>query len=115
VHTLLQGETEKIATLRSRPVLASPHGYIDKLRDDLISVVRQGSINIERRVELAGQNLIGLQGQLRTLSPQNTLERGYAIVRNKTRKVVSRVAGVKPGETITIRISDGELEATAND
>lgn len=115
VHTLLQGETEKIASLRSRPVLASPHGYIDKLRDDLISVVRQGSINIERRVELAGQNLIGLQGQLRTLSPQNTIERGYAIVRNKTGKVVSRVAGVKPGETITIRISDGELEATAND
>lgn len=75
VHTLLQGETEKIASLRSRPVLASPHGYIDKLRDDLISVVRQGSINIERRVELAGQNLIGLQGQLRTLSPEHNRKR----------------------------------------
>ena len=115
VLSLLQSETEKVASLRSRPVLASPHGYIDKLSDDLISIVRHGSTSIERRVEIAGQNLIGLQGQLRTLSPQNTLERGYAIVRDKTGKVVSKVTSVKTGDAITIRVSDGELEATAGD
>ena len=46
---------------------------------------------------------------LNTLSPLQTLERGYAIVRNRDSQVVKTITNVEPGEQITALISDGTL------
>jgi exodeoxyribonuclease VII large subunit len=49
---------------------------------------------------------------LKALSPQGTLERGFAIVRNASGQVISSTKKVKPQELITIRFADGATEAT---
>jgi len=42
------------------------------------------------------------------------LARGYAIVQ-KEGQVISRTAQVQPGDVLTIRVSNGEFDATVND
>jgi len=49
-------------------------------------------------------------GRLRVLSPQKTLERGYAIVRTDS-KVVTASADVAPGARIDVRVAEGAFGA----
>ena len=53
-------------------------------------------------------------GRLRVLSPQKTLERGYAIVRTDT-KVVTASADVAPGMRVHVRVADGAFGARVED
>ena len=53
-------------------------------------------------------------GRLRVLSPQKTLERGYAIVRTET-KVVTASADVAPGVRVDVRVADGAFGARVED
>lgn len=54
-----------------------------------------------------------LTGRLASVSPLATLERGYAVVRRRdTGAIVRSVRDVAPGDTLDIRVADGELEAS---
>jgi exodeoxyribonuclease VII large subunit len=53
-------------------------------------------------------------GRLRVLSPQKTLERGYAIVRTES-KVVTASAEVSPGTRVDIRVAEGAFGARVED
>jgi exodeoxyribonuclease VII large subunit len=53
-------------------------------------------------------------GRLRVLSPQKTLERGYAIVRTES-KIVSAAADVTPGARIEVRVAEGGFGARVED
>jgi exodeoxyribonuclease VII large subunit len=53
-------------------------------------------------------------GRLRVLSPQKTLERGYAIVRTES-KVVTASAEVAPGTRVDIRVAEGAFGARVED
>jgi len=52
----------------------------------------------------------GFLVQLRSLHPQATLRRGYAVV-ERDGDVVSSVRGVKSGDRLGIRVSDGAFAA----
>jgi exodeoxyribonuclease VII large subunit len=44
------------------------------------------------------------------VSPLNTLERGYAIVQDKTGRVIRKAGQVQPGDTVTARLAEGALD-----
>ena len=48
-------------------------------------------------------------GTIRALSPQRTLQRGYAVLVDDAHGSVSSVADTAPGERIQAYLSDGEL------
>ncbi len=48
---------------------------------------------------------------LDAMSPLRVLERGYAIARTAEGHVVASIAAVAPGDTLAVRISDGEIDA----
>jgi exodeoxyribonuclease VII large subunit len=49
---------------------------------------------------------------VRALAPARTLERGYAVVTGPSGAVIRSAASVQAGDTITIRLAAGRLEAT---
>jgi exodeoxyribonuclease VII large subunit len=51
--------------------------------------------------------------QLDSLSPLAVLARGYSITYNADKHVVTSAASVKPGDQLTIKVSDGEILAEA--
>jgi exodeoxyribonuclease VII large subunit len=53
-------------------------------------------------------------GRLRVLSPQKTLQRGYAIVRTESKLVTAR-ADVTPGMHVDVRVADGAFGARVED
>lgn len=61
-------------------------------------------------IRTQNQRLRRLADMLRLLSPQNTLRRGYTITRING-KAVRTIAGLKPGDTLTTQLPDGQTES----
>ncbi len=54
-------------------------------------------------------NLMGLNRALKLLAPQNVLERGYSITKDRYGRVVKNVKDVVVGDTIAVELFRGEL------
>ena len=94
VSATIAQEFERIAQFRNRPVMASPLAYLERHESDLDNYRNKGASLVERAVERATDHAHRLAAQLRTLSPQNTLDRGYAIVRGPKGAIISSAASV---------------------
>jgi len=113
--TTIARHGQELATLRAKPALANPSVLIDQRLSANTSLREQLHSRVSTRIQLGAAEIRGIQGTLRALSPQGTLDRGYAIVRDANQNVIKAVGQVKPGEVLTIRISDGEFTVRTTD
>jgi exodeoxyribonuclease VII large subunit len=91
----------------------SPVGRIQSLRQQVDELSQASGVWLRHLLALRREQLNGLAGRLTTLSPFATLERGYAIVRHgDTGRVLTSVQQVSVGESIAVRVRDGEFDAT---
>jgi exodeoxyribonuclease VII large subunit len=114
VTTAITNQIDRIRQLASRPVMASPLAYLERHENDLANLAYRGSTFVDSLVHQTADRLHGIIGKLRTLSPQKTLDRGYAIVRGATGAVVNSTASVTTGEPLTLRVADGDIATTVN-
>ena len=114
VTTAITNQIDRIRQLASRPVMASPLAYLERHENDLANLAYRGSTFVDSLVHQTADRLHGIVGKLRTLSPQNTLDRGYAIVRNAAGTVVTATGTVATGDPLTLRVADGDIATTVN-
>jgi exodeoxyribonuclease VII large subunit len=62
---------------------------------------------------LATEEISNLGIQARTLSPQATLDRGYAVVQKASGEIIRAASNVTSGEQLRVRLAEGELSAIA--
>ncbi|MFJ7750454.1 exodeoxyribonuclease VII large subunit [Arthrobacter sp. NPDC097144] len=106
-------EMERLNHVRSRPVLAAPHTMID-VRAQEVSRLRERTLAfMSSEVRRDTDRISHLRAQVRALSPQNTLDRGYAVVQLADGAVVREAAAVPEAAHLRIRVAVGELAATA--
>jgi exodeoxyribonuclease VII large subunit len=65
------------------------------------------SVCQRRMFALRQANLMGLEAQLRALSPEQTLSRGYAIVRTSNGQVIRSSQVLKLGQVLEISLAKG--------
>ncbi|UZX04032.1 exodeoxyribonuclease VII large subunit [Arthrobacter sp. CDRTa11] len=80
IGRLVDRETDRLSSLHSRPVMAAPEGMITLRAEEVERLLRRASAAVSSTVVRAADQLVHLQTQVRSLSPQNTLDRGYAVV-----------------------------------
>jgi len=110
LSALIQFEIERLDSFRTRPALADPDTLIDRKSEELLQIVARGADISSLVIERHQAQLAQLSGSLRGLSPQNTLDRGYAIVRDKDGHVISRADQVTSGDALRVRVSEGEID-----
>ena len=115
VTGLISMEIDRLGQLRTRPALANPEWLIDTRAEELTRWVLRGSELMDYRIERAESRVAELVGHLRALSPQRTLERGYAVVHRGDGKIVRKPADVAAGDALRVRVAGGEFGATASD
>ena len=114
IEDLLDRETERLAYLRTRPVLANPQVMITTRYDD-VAAFRGRALNAVRtQVSRHHDQLAHLRAQVRALSPQKTLDRGYAVVQLEDRTIVRAPQQVPPGTSLKIRVAGGDFTAASN-
>lgn len=111
--SLVGHEIDRVSQLRSRPVLAQPHLLIDTRAEELTRWVARGAELVDRAIERAHHDTSRLRGQLHALSPQHTLDRGYAIVQNSAGGVVRNPADAPLDDSLVLTLASGALGARA--
>ncbi len=111
---LLSSEIERVGQLRTRPVLATSSWIVDERSEELTRWVARGAELVDRAIERARTSVAELTGQLRALSPQRTLDRGYAIAQVPGGAVLRRSADAVPGSPLLLTLADGKVAATVD-
>lgn len=107
----VQREAERLEAFRTRPALARPESMIDSLNQDLARLTARSDELTARVVDLGGQRLDHLRQTLRALSPQATLDRGYAVVQTATGSVARDAAALAAGDSLLVTLATGTLDA----
>ncbi|SDT86358.1 Exodeoxyribonuclease VII large subunit [Verrucomicrobium sp. GAS474] len=138
VRAKVEWERERLTRLRNSPVFREPRRYVERMSqrvDDLASglgrglrhavAVRRGtweglrgrlaapSADPRTRIARLREAVGHWEARLRTLGPEGTLARGYALVLDGEGKLVRKAGEVKPGQGLKIRFGDGDVGAKA--
>ncbi len=109
----LTRRSEKLQHLHSRlgqallPHLRAPKDQVIRLEQSLVT-------SIKARATRANERLASNVRALQTVSPLNTLARGYAIVQGPDGEVITRTGETALDQKIRVRVSDGEFGATVD-
>lgn len=113
IKQLLNHTKNRIQQLQIRQQAQHPQVRLQHLNEQVLNL-HQRLIKAQQRLfERKKQGLGESVRLLNTLSPLNTLERGYALITDaNTQKVITNSTQVMPGTTIKARIAQGELLCT---
>ena len=105
----LHHERRRLVELRSRPVLTDKGAFVRSQRSVVDALRDRSRRRVEAQLHRARDHTAHLRTQVRTLSPQSTLDRGYAIVQHADGAVVSDPASVVVGELLRVRVARGDF------
>ncbi len=92
---------------------ANPQYQLDSHHQQLDDMTARLQTRMQYILSLHGERLRGTTLRLHSLSPLLTIARGYAIVRRESdHTVVSSVQQTKPGDGLTIQVTDGIIYTT---
>ncbi len=113
---LMQGKiayaARELEHLRRR--LRHPASQLREQSQRLDDLEQQLKAAIQRKLQLAGTRLAHLSQMLESLSPLNTLQRGYAIVTDSTGSVVTDASTMSRDDKVEARLAKGHLSLTVD-
>lgn len=108
----LERESQRIASLRARPVLLNPHSMVLLRREDLMRLAQRSTYSMRASLVRASDSIAHLRAQVRALSPQQTLDRGYSVLQLADGQVVRSANQAPVGQDVSVRLARGRLTAT---
>ena len=114
VTGMLSVEIDRLGQLRSRPVLASADWIVDSRAEELGRYISRSRELVDRVVERAHQQLGEHLGHLRALSPQRTLDRGYAIAQLPDGAALRDAKDAAPGTRLLLTLASGSIHSTVD-
>jgi exodeoxyribonuclease VII large subunit len=113
VLSLVERGRLDLAAVTSRPVLARPSALLAPFADAIAAVRDRTGRALVGVLQAADAQVREAQATLRALSPQATLERGFAVVQDATGAIVRDPDDVAEGAPLRLRLARGELAARA--
>ncbi|WP_167131438.1 exodeoxyribonuclease VII large subunit [Paramicrobacterium chengjingii] len=111
--TLITHEIGRLEQLRSRPAFATHTWIVDQRAEELTRYVARGAELIDRRLEREQNRTSELAASVRALSPQRTLDRGYAIAQTDDGQVVRSTQDAPEGAEFSVTLADGAIGAVS--
>ncbi|MFL6179900.1 MAG: exodeoxyribonuclease VII large subunit [Actinomycetes bacterium] len=109
----LQREQHLVHQLRGRPVMAAPVTMVIEHERRLAEWRNRSHRAIASRVDAAQNELTHTRARVRALSPQATLDRGYAVVQSDDGSVLRTPP--PGGSRLLVRVAEGQFTATSNE
>ncbi|NJN66524.1 MAG: exodeoxyribonuclease VII large subunit [Chloroflexaceae bacterium] len=111
LETRQRALTEATAALRRHnPVLR-----LSRQRQQIDDLLRHCQSQVRHHIALHRAQVQGVQARLGALSPQATLERGYALVQRRDNgTLITQADQAAPGDRLTITVRGGQLDVTVD-
>ena len=103
-------EQDRLTAMRSRPVLADPTTMVTTRVEQLDRLRQSARSTFAGRLDRARGEVTALRTALRTLSPEATLRRGYAVLRTESGAVVRDPDEVSTGQTLQALVAGGKFD-----
>ncbi|MEK0306926.1 exodeoxyribonuclease VII large subunit [Bifidobacterium favimelis] len=113
IRSLVETETRLVEGYANRPSLTRPETMLDKPQRFVDDARVHLDIALRRITDDASLTVEKLQSTLTALSPQSTLNRGYAVLQAADGKVISQADQVQAGDRLSITVRRGRIEAEA--
>jgi exodeoxyribonuclease VII large subunit len=114
MQNMLSNELAAIAQIKSRPIFKDPQTMFTSRAEAISSLRARALRGMEGSLALGSEELDSLKAQLRTLSPQSTLDRGYAVVLTDKGEIIRKASKLKAGDHISIKVAEGVVAATTD-
>jgi len=111
INRLLQSTKHKPQQLDQRLNRLAPNKKIDEYQTKVKQLKQRLIYAKQNHLQHKNKLFVHVIEQLQLVSPLATIARGYGVVRDKDRKVVSSVAQVSTDNEISVQISDGVIKA----
>lgn len=95
--------------LASRPVLRDPAGLLNASRMRLDAVTERLGRAATASITSRRNRMAEAAARLNALSPLAVLSRGYSVARGEDGALLTSVQKARPGEKMTVRLSDGQV------
>lgn len=115
VRSRLDAETRFIEGYANRPSLTQPLTMLDKPQRFLDDSRQHLEIGLRRILDDASLTVEKLHSSLTALSPQSTLNRGYAVVQDASGHVISSASDVEVGGLLGITLKRGAVKASVTE
>ncbi len=106
----IRAAQQDLDALRARPVLSQPEVMIQMRQADLNSLSQWLFHHTNTRLNRERASIDSLLSQIRALSPQATLERGYAIVQDDSGRILSDSSATNVGDSLHAVLALGSLD-----
>lgn len=100
-----------VESLWQRPIFTRPHDLVRDRFRDLDDVEQSANAAVRRIMTSCRGELEKTAAATDALSPLRTLARGYSVTLGEDQQTITRASDVKSGDTITTRLSDGNLRS----
>lgn len=107
-------EQNFITQLRSRPVMKDPGAFLTILSEELNDLRLRSTRSFTATIDAERKELKAITAHLRSLSPQSTLDRGYAVVRSVDGEVIRDPKSVTKGQQLQVSVAKGDLTVINN-
>ncbi|MBL0004050.1 MAG: exodeoxyribonuclease VII large subunit [Actinomycetales bacterium] len=109
VRHRLDVERRLLVAHRTRAVMTDPLALLTPHRSQLAALRGRATDRLVSRLEREGDRISHLRAQVRALSPQSTLDRGYAVVTHPDGRVVRDREDVAPDELLRVLVARGDF------
>ncbi|HVE63272.1 MAG TPA: exodeoxyribonuclease VII large subunit [Mycobacteriales bacterium] len=109
LSSLVEREQSRLNATRSRPCLADPATALAARGAEVNEMRRRTAGAMLRHIEDEGRAVQALRAQVRALSPQATLDRGYAVVHSPDGTIVRDGAALSAGDDLLVRLAAGRV------
>lgn len=106
----LQMSVQRLESLSTRQVMATPASFIDRRRQDVDRLAERMEAACGSRISDKKQSYIRLAAALEALSPLKVLSRGYSIATDARGKLLRDARAVDPGDMVHIRMEHDGLD-----
>ncbi|MBU6347867.1 MAG: exodeoxyribonuclease VII large subunit [Actinomycetales bacterium] len=109
VTTAISNRGRELAQVRAKPALANPSVLIEQRLTQNQALRTQLHSQVSHRIKLARAQIAGITATLSVLSPESTLARGFAIVRDLDNRVIKKSSSISKDQSLKVRLSSGEI------
>ncbi|MBT1172816.1 exodeoxyribonuclease VII large subunit [Bifidobacterium sp. MA2] len=114
ISSRVEGEVRLIEGYANRPSLTQPLTMLEPHQRFVDDARARLDIGLRRMVDDASLTIEKAHASLTALSPQSTLNRGYAVVQTADGRVLDDASGVASGDELTLTLKRGVITATAD-
>ena len=114
VASRVEGELRLVEGYANRPSLTRPLTMLEPHQRFLTDARGRMDIALRRLVDDASFTVEKARASLTALSPQSTLDRGYAVVQDASGHVVDDASRVRRGDRLTVTLKHGVVTARAD-